>query len=219
MSDDTQEQLETRIELEKDIIDTPEKTVDAARIQARAVAARLQARRKLLSGAQMRMLNRIADDLRMDLVSVAGDDDTETPEIEVCDDPERCAESFNDFAAACEKAGRRIFSRKLEAGRRLIRLARRLVSSEATYSPRQLSAAVRGILADVTKLDLMKNLSNIENKSQKDQTLRILVDWNDVARLSPRVGKFSKLQDLTVQDLKNILVCLRGGRNSQDTAE
>ena len=215
-----QEQLENRIELEKDIIPVPEKTIEAAKKHAYEIASRLRARKSNLTASQMRELEKVAHKLRANIIAtgVIGENDAEFG-LELSDDPQVCANEFEDFCAECEEACDLLDDKKFEASKKLVFLAKSVLKSNREIDPKKLSAHVHEILADATKVDLMRNLSNIENKSRKDLPLRVLVDWNEVERLSPGLNKFTKVQDLRVQDLKNLLVSLRGGKEVRDTED
>lgn len=207
--------LENQIELEKMEIPVPEKTLEAAVNRAHAIAKKLRASKLVkLSDIQIQSLSRIAGEMRADLVEngIVSDENEQDFSLEVPEDVQKCADEFECFGDECQDAADQIAEQKIEAGERIVKIARQVLASDRQVSPVKLNAHIRRIIADATKLDLMRNLTNIENKSQKDQNLRILVDWDEVSKLSPGVNKTTKLQDLKVQDLKNVLVSIRGGR-------
>lgn len=211
--------LESQIELEKMEIPVPEKTLEAAVERANAIAKKLRASKSThLSALQVKKLSRIASELRADIVEtgIISDENENDFSLEVPSDTQQCAEEFECFGEECQDAADQINEQKIEAGEKIVRIAKSILASRKEVSPAKLKACLRKIIADATKLDLMRNLSNIENKSQKDQTLRILVDWDEVSKLSPGVNKATKLQDLKVQDLKNVLVSIRGGRSVKE---
>jgi len=211
--------LENQIELEKMEIPVPEKTLEAAVNRAHAIAKKLRASKQVkLSDLQIKGLSRIAGEMRADLVEngVISDENEQDFSLEVPEDVQKCADEFECFSEECRDAADQIAKQKIEAGERIVKIAKQVLASDRQVSPVKLNAHIRRIIADATKLDLMRNLTNIENKSQKDQNLRILVDWDEVSKLSPGVNKTTKLQDLKVQDLKNVLVSIRGGRTVKE---
>lgn len=213
-----QEQLENRIELEKDTIPVPEKTIEAARDHAYEIVSKLRTLKGNLTDSQTEELGKVARKLRANIVATGVvDEDSAEFELNISsNDPQECANEFEDFCAECDEAVDILTDKKLQAGQRLTWLAKRILKGTSEVDSKKISARIHAILADATKLDLMRNLSNIENKSRKDQPLRVLVDWNEVSRLSPGVNKFTKVQDLKVQDLKNLLVSLRGGKEVEE---
>lgn len=217
--EDTTTTLENQIELEKMEIPVPEKTLEAATAKAYAVARKLRASKSAqLSDFQIKKLSRIASQMRADILEtgVVGVDNDEDFNLEVPADAQECAEEFECFGDECKEAVEQLEEQRVEAGEKILRIAQRVLATDRQISSRKLTASVKKILADATKLDLMRNLTNIENKSQKDQKLQTLADWDEVAKLSPGVNKMTQLKNLKVQDLKNIMVCLRGGKSTKD---
>lgn len=211
--------LETKIELEKLEIPVPEKTMEAAVKHARSVARRLRASKtKTLSTEQIKALSNIAKKLKAAIINTGAipKEDEDSFNMELSANTQKCADEFECFGEECQEAADQISENKVEASEKLIKLAKNMLATNRPVSPVKLKACVKRIIADVTKKDLLRNLVNIENKSQKDQTLQTMINWNDVSRLSPNVTKSTQLKNLKVQDLKNILVCVRGGTGAKD---
>ena len=93
-------------------------------------------------------------------------------------------------------------------------MASQIAASKNPVSVQKVYAKVRQIVAGATVLDVMKNRNNIETKAEKGQPLTSLVNWNAV-----NISKSTMVKDLTVQDLKDLLVSLKGGKGFENEEE
>lgn len=217
MEEDPKIELENQIELEKEAIPVPEQTLEAAVKRANAIVGKLRACKTDLNDRQVGELEHIAKKIRADILEsdiLSGDDEGHF-EVKICTDPKECAANFETLAEECQDAADTIKEQKLEASRKLVMAAKRLAAGQyKNVSAEKIYANVKKLVADATKLDLMKNVSNIELKS--DKPLKTVVDWKEVQKFSPGISPSSRLMELRVQDLKNIMSCLRGGKEMKE---
>ena len=211
---DPKTQLENQIEIEKMTIPVPEKTIEAAMNRAHTIAKKLRtAKYASLSENQKSELNRIAEEIRNEIVDTGVvSDDSEQFLIDVDDDTQNCAEAFSAFEEECQNAIDTIETQKIEAGEKIVRLASQVAMSKNRVNASLVYSKVRKIVAGATVLDVMKNRNNIETKAEKGQPLSTLVNWNSV-----NVSKATLVKDLTVQDLKDLLVSLKGGKGFENS--
>lgn len=217
---DNKTELEMKTELEKENINVPEETLQANRTIASSIAKKLWASKApALTASQMQRLKVIGHRMHESIVAAgivpAGSGNFKIWSKQAGESAMKFAEEFEEFTAECDQALSIMEDKQLTASEQLVILARKIASCDSETEGQQLLSSVREIIADASKRDIMLNLSNIETKSNKDQTLKLLLDWKDVARLSPNVTRMTKVQDLKVQDLKNLLVSLRGGKESK----
>lgn len=213
---DPKTQLEKQIEIEKMTIPVPEKTIEAAMNRAHAIASKLRSVKfASLSADQKSELYRIAEQLRNNIVDTGVvAEDTEKFAIDIPEETQACADAFAAFEEECQEAIDTIEDQKIEAGEKIVRLASQIAASKNPVSVQKVYAKVRQIVAGATVLDVMKNRNNIETKAEKGQPLISLVNWNAVS-----ISKSTMVKDLTVQDLKDLLVSLKGGKGFENEEE
>lgn len=246
MSDETtREELDARNELEKDLIETPAETVDAAEEEGEKIAGLKKAMRnayyiaaklnrhagRLTAGQRVRF-RAVAEELA-DIAPEGGDvivtsDAGDTAdEFQACGDAiarhlqaarrtaglkgEECAEAIQNTEKRLDEL--KVFEKELK---QLRKMADGLgVDITASKRPARKRLATRTLVAETTKQDLVKNLQNIEMKSKGDKTLKMLVDWKEFESRTG-FGKMARLGELTVDNVKTLLTCLRGGKESKD---
>ena len=185
----SQEALETRTELEKDKIETPAETATAAAGLEKAMRnAYYMAAALTAHGKPLTASARRRCQAAADAIAAIAPEAAD--DIAVTADPEATAESFE----ACGNTIAGILQHAAAARKRL---------------------AKHGLKAETTKQDLMKNLQNIEMKSKGDKTLKMLVDWKEF-EAKTGFGKMARLGELTVDNVKTLLTCLRGGKESKE---
>lgn len=251
MSDETtREELDARNELEKDLIETPAETVEAAEEEGEKViglkkamrnayyiAAKLNCHAGRLTAGQRVRFRAVAEELAGiapeggDIIVTSDAGDT-ADEFQACGDAiarhlqaarkasarrtaglkgEECAEAIQNTEKRLDEL--KAFEKELK---QLRKMADGLgVDITASKRPARRRLATRTLVAETTKQDLVKNLQNIEMKSKGDKTLKILVDWKEFESRTG-FGKMARLGELTVDNVKTLLTCLRGGKESKD---
>lgn len=191
------EEVDTTVELEKQEIPVPEKTVEAAIKKAHAMATAIAGKKGFTASGRAKLLSSLAELRQATGIEIVPSDDTD---VMVC--------RLNDFCDEGKKEIAAILDRKFEAKAKLLRLAKQTFDGEVT--PEAAHRQASRILADVDRNDIQRNLMNITLPNRSDKSLKVQIDW---AKLKGHgIDKMTRLGDMTVEQLKEVLMSVKGNR-------
>lgn len=206
------EKLEERIMQEHEKFAKAEKTLAAAMDKAYRLSAKLRkAGLAELKGANLDKVQSIVGNVN-DAVS---DAKCKVDCITLTGNVEADANNLDEFGRKCEDELGKMHEEKVTAANKLKALATKIEATKR-LDMAKVQANVEKILsglsyrfqADIDKSNILKNVSNLVQKSKGNQKLQTLVDWNAAG-----LNKNMKLFEMTPDDLEKLILHMRGSRD------
>ena len=203
------QKLDERIKLEKENIEVPEHTIEAAIKKAHRMASNIRASKIVrLKGSNLETVTKCAKSIE----DAMSDAKCKVDCITISSDSEKCASAFDKFIEDAQKELDELKKNKLTAALKLKDLASQIEKAK-NLDLKKVNACVHKILAevnltaDINRQEITQNLTNLVNKSRTDQKLMTLVDWNK-AGISP----MAQVKTLTVDDLQKLITSMKGAK-------
>ena len=211
------EKLEERVGQEKEKFAAAEHVLVTAMDKAYRLSAKLRkAGLSELKGANLAKVQAIVGNVndavsdakcKVDCITLTGDVDTD-------------AENLDEFGRKWEDALGEMYEAKMKAARQLSALAQKVSTTkrldmvkvqahvEKILSGLQYRFSSESVQADIDKNNILKNVSNLVQKSKSNQKLQTLVDWNAAG-----LNKNMKLFEMTLDDLEKLILHVRGSKD------